>query len=70
MLREYFNHLGHKDEAKKEKDEDDKGGDSYPSVENVFFIFGGPTANMTPWQHKRECREVFSVHTAMPSYLD
>ena len=30
MLRKYFNRLGRKDEAKKEKDEDDKGGDSYP----------------------------------------
>ena len=46
MLRKYFNRLGHKDETKK-KDEEDKGGDGFPSVENVFFIFGGPTANTT-----------------------
>ena len=39
-------------------------------MENVFFIFGGPTANMTARQRKRECREVFSVIRAMPSYLD
>ena len=51
MLRKYFNHLGRKDEAKK-KDEEDKGGDGFPSVENVFFIFGGPTANMTTRQRK------------------
>ena len=69
MLRKYFNHLGRKDEAKK-KDAGDKGDDGYPSVENVFFIFGGPTTNMTPWQRKREHREVFSVHKATPSYLD
>ena len=53
MLRKYFNHLGRKDEAKK-KDEEDKDGDGFPSVENVFFIFGGPTANMTTRQRKRE----------------
>ena len=52
MLCKYFNRLGRKDETKKEKDEDDKGGDSYPSVENVFLIFRGPTANMTARQRK------------------
>ena len=67
MLRKYFNRLGRKDEAKKEKDEDDKGGDGYPLVENVFFIFGGSMANMTTWQRKRERREVFSVIKATPS---
>ena len=51
MLQKYFNHLGRKDEAKK-KDEEDKGGDGFPTVENVFFIFGGPTANMTARQRK------------------
>ena len=70
MIRKYFNHLGRRDEAKKEKDEDDKGGNGYPSVENVFFIFGGPTANITARQRKRERREVFSVTKATPSYLD
>ena len=69
MLRRYFNRLGPKDEDKK-KDTGDKGGDGYPSVENVFFIFGGPTASMTSRQRKRERREVFSVHKATPSYLD
>ena len=38
-----------KDEAKK-KDAGDKGDDGYPSVENVFFIFAGLMANMTPQQ--------------------
>ena len=53
MLRKYFNRLGRKDEAKK-KDEEDKGSDGFPSVENMFFIFGGPTANMITRQRKRE----------------
>jgi len=70
MLRNYFNHLGRKDKAKKEKNKDDKGGDGFPLVENVFFIFGGPTANMTARQRKREHREVFSVTKATPSFLD
>jgi hypothetical protein len=70
MLRKYFNRLGRKDEAKKEKDEEGKGSDGYPLVENVFFIFGGPTANMTARQRKRERREVFSVTKVMPAYLD
>ena len=39
-------------------------------MENSFFIFGGPTTNMTSLQRKRERREVFSVTKAMPSYLD
>ena len=70
MLRKYFNRLGRKDEAKKEKDEEGKGGDGYPQVENIFFIFGGPTANMTARQRKRERREVFSVTKAKPTYLN
>ena len=70
MLRKYFNRLGRKDKAKKEKDEDDKGGDGYPLVENVFFIFVGLMVNMAPQQRKRKRREVFSVHKATPSYLD
>ena len=53
MLRRYFNRLGRKDEATK-KDVGDKSDDGYPSVENVFFIFGRPTANMSPRQRKRE----------------
>jgi hypothetical protein len=67
VLCKYFNRLGRKDKAKKEKDEDDKGGDVYPSVENMFFIFGGSTANMNARQRKRERREVFSVTRATPA---
>ena len=70
MLCKYYNRIAHRDEGKK-KDADDKGGDGeFPSVENVFFIFGGPTANMNSRQRKCECREVFSVTKATPSYLN
>ena len=49
MLRKYYSCVAHKDEDKK-KGADDKSGDGkFPSVENVFFIFGGPTPNMTSW---------------------
>ena len=47
MLRKYYNRVAHRDEDKK-KDAGDKGGDDeFPPVENTFFIFGGPTTNMT-----------------------
>ena len=46
MLCKYYNHVARKDEDKK-KDVGDKDDDGFPSVENVFFTFGGPTANMT-----------------------
>ena len=39
-------------------------------VEKAFFIFRGPTTNITSRQRKHERREVFSVTKAMPSYLD
>ena len=70
MLRKYYNRVAHRDEDKK-KDTDDKGGGGkFPSVENIFFIFGGPTANMTSRQRKCKRREVFSIIKATPSYLD
>ena len=70
MLRKYYNHVTHHDEDKK-KDVGDKGGDDeFPSVENAFYIFGGPMANMTSRERKRERREVFSVTKVTPSYLD
>jgi len=69
MLRKYFNRLVRKDDDKK-KDAEDKGGDGYPLVDNVFFIFGRATANLTPRQRKHERREVISVYKATPSYLD
>ena len=70
MLRKYYNRITNRDEDKK-KDAGDKGGNGeFPSVENAFFIFGGPTVNMTSRQRKRERREVFSVTNVTPSYLD
>jgi len=70
MLQKYYNRVAHRDEDKK-KDAGDKGGDDeFPPVENTFFIFGGPTTNMTSRQRKRERREVFSVTKATASYLD
>ncbi|XP_039797910.1 uncharacterized protein LOC120662929 [Panicum virgatum] len=57
MLRKYYNHVAHRDEDK--KDADDKGGDGkFPSVENVFFIFRGPTGVITvvsSFEHAYEC---------------
>jgi len=69
MLRKYYNCIARRDEEPK-KDADNKGGDKFPLVENVFFIFGGPAVNMTSRQRKRERREVFSVTKATLSYLD
>ena len=70
MLCKYYNYVAHRDEDKK-KDADDKGGDDgFPPVENAFFNFGGPTANMTSRQRKHEHQEVFSITKATPSYLD
>ena len=70
MLRKYYNRITNRDEDKK-KDAGDKGGDGeFTTVENAFFIFEGPTANMTSRQRKRERREVFSIVKATPSYLD
>ena len=70
MLRKYYNRIAHRDEDKK-KDAGNKGGDGkFPSVENIFFIFGGPTTNMTSRQRKCEHREVFSITKATPSYLN
>ena len=47
ILRKYYNRVAHRDEDKK-KDAGNKGGDDeFLPVENVFFIFGGPTTNMT-----------------------
>jgi hypothetical protein len=59
MLRKYYKCIAHRDEDKK-KDADDKSGDDeFPSMENAFFIFGGPTTNMTSRQRKHERQEVF-----------
>ena len=52
MLRKYYNCVANRDEDNK-KNASDKGGDGeLPLVENAFFIFGGPTTNMT----SRQCK--------------
>jgi len=70
MLRKYYSRAN-----PKRNDPDDEAGGSrkpggYPEVEQVFFILGGPSANLTTRQRKRERREVFSVQVATPAYLD
>jgi hypothetical protein len=46
----------------------DAGG--FPTVENVFLIFGGPTIDMSSRQRKRERHEVLAAEKAPPSFLD
>jgi hypothetical protein len=69
MLRKYYSHVAAKeDEAK--KDSGDGGVSGFPTVENVFLIFGGPTVDMYNSQHKRERHEVLAAERAPPSFLD
>jgi hypothetical protein len=56
------------DEAKKDGGDGDVG--SFPAVENVFLIFGGPTVDMSNSQRKREQHEVLTADKAPPSFLD
>jgi hypothetical protein len=69
MLRKYYNRARSRDGGPKDDDGDRKA-EGYPQVEHVFFILGGPSANMTNRQRRRERREVFSVQKATPAYLD
>jgi hypothetical protein len=69
MLRKYYCRVAAKeDEAK--KDGGDGGAGSFPAVENVFLIFGGPTVDMSNNQHKWERHEVVAAERAPPSFLD
>jgi hypothetical protein len=53
MLRKYYSRVATKeDEAK--KDVGGGGARSFPVVENVFLIFGGPTVDMSNSQRQRE----------------
>jgi hypothetical protein len=53
MLKKYYSHAAAKDgKAKKDGGDGDAGG--FPTVENVFLIFGGPTVDMSNSQCKRE----------------
>jgi hypothetical protein len=69
MLKKYYNRAAAKDgEAKKDDGDGDAGG--FPTVENVFLIFGGPTVDMSNSQRKRERHEVLAAKKAPPSFLD
>jgi hypothetical protein len=69
MLKKYYSRITVKeDEAK--KDGGDGGADSFPAVENVFLIFGGPMVDMSSSQRKRERHEVLAAEKAPPSFLD
>jgi hypothetical protein len=69
MLKKYYSHVAAKDgEAKKDGGDGDVGG--FPTVENVFLIFRGPTVDMSNSQRKRERHEVLAADKAPPSFLD
>jgi hypothetical protein len=69
MLKRFYGRAAAKDdEAKKDGGEGNAGG--FPTVENVFLIFGGPTIDMSSRQGKREWHEVLAAEKAPPSFLD
>jgi hypothetical protein len=69
MLKKFYGRAAAKDvEAKKDGGDGDAGG--FPTVENVFLIFGGPTVDMSSRQRKRERHEVLAAEKAPPSFLD
>jgi hypothetical protein len=69
MLKRFYGRAAAKDdEAKKDGGDDDTSG--FPAVDNVFLIFGGPTADMSSRQRKREQHEVLAAEKAPPSFLD
>jgi hypothetical protein len=69
MLKKYYSRAAAKDgEATKDGGDGDAG--SFPVVENVFLIFGGPTVDMSNSQCKREQHEVLAAEKAPPSFLD
>jgi hypothetical protein len=69
MLKRFYGRAAAKDdEAKKDGGDGDAGG--FPTVENVFLIFGGPTVDMSSHQRKRERHEVLAAEKAPPSFLD
>jgi hypothetical protein len=69
MLKRFYGRAAAKDgEAK--KDGGDGGAGVFPTMENVFLIFGGPTVDMSNSQRKRERHEVLAAEKAPPSFLD
>jgi hypothetical protein len=53
MLKKYYSRVAAK-EGEAKKDGGDGDADGFPTVENVFLIFGGPTMDMSNSQRKRE----------------
>jgi hypothetical protein len=69
MLKRFYGRAAAKDgEDKKDGGDGDAGG--FPTVENVFLIFGGPTVDLSSRQRKREGHEVLAAEKAPPSFLD
>jgi hypothetical protein len=69
MVKRFYGRAAAKDdEAKKDGANGNAGG--FPTVENVFLIFGGPTVDMSSRQRKRERHEVLAIEKAPPSFLD
>jgi hypothetical protein len=69
LLNRYYNRAATKDgEAKKDGGDGDTGG--FPTVENVFLIFGGTTVDMSNSQRKWERHKVLAAEKAPPSFLD
>jgi hypothetical protein len=69
MLKKYYSRVTAKDDEAK-KDGGDGGAGGFPTVENVFLIFGGPTVDMSNSQRKWERHEVLFVERAPPSFID
>jgi hypothetical protein len=69
MLKKYYSRAAAKEgEAKKDAEGGDVG--DFPTVENVFLIFGGPTVDMSNSQRKQERHKVLAAEKAPPSFLD
>jgi hypothetical protein len=71
MLKRFYGRAAVKDGgANKDGGDGDAGG--FPTVENVFLIFGGggATVDKSSRQSKRERHEVLAVEKAPPSFLD
>jgi hypothetical protein len=66
LLKRYYSRDTAKDgEAKKDGGDSDAGG--FPTVENVFLIFGGPTMDMSNSQRKRERHDILAAEKAPSS---
>jgi hypothetical protein len=69
MFKKYYSRAAAKDgEATKDGGDGDTGG--FPTVENIFLIFGGLTVDMSSSQRKWERHEVLAAKKDPPSFLD